>query len=336
MDLTTPRSTTSIRLMCDVARDMGIRQDDCLQGTGLTPDDIISPNAQLTLQQEIRAIENFVSLAPQKTGLGYAVGERFHVNAFGIWGFAILSSPTVRLSIETAIRFAKLSYVIAEMQLEDREEGPLLTFDLSPLPPAIHPYVLERHCYVALIFFTEYRREALKTDFRIKTTSTDPEFLDSLGKLFGMEVDSGADCDALHIPSEIIDGPLPKSDPVTLKFCLDQCRALLERSSGRLPPWSQKVRDTVVENIGRECRIDDVAAQFSITERTLRRRLKDEGTSFREVYNDARLTIAQQLLQTTGLTVETVSWRVGYAEPASFVRAFSRKFGVTPGTQRRT
>lgn len=321
--------------MCDVAEELGVGRSDCLQSTGLTPDDIASPDAQLTLDQEIRAIENFVAHAPQKTGLGYAVGERFHVNAFGIWGFAILSSPTVRSSIQTAIKFAKLSYVIAEMQLEDRDEGPLLTFDMSPLPPAIHPYVLERHCYVALIFFTEYRRERLKNDFRIKTTSTDPEFVESLCKLFQMEVDIGADCDALQIPSEIIDGPLPKSDPVTLKFCLDQCRELLEQISGRLPPWSQKVRDAVVENIGRECRIDDVAAELSINERTLRRRLSDEGTSFREVYNDARLTIAQQLLQTAGLTVETVSWRVGYAEPASFVRAFSRKFGVTPGTQRK-
>ncbi|MEX0339204.1 MAG: AraC family transcriptional regulator ligand-binding domain-containing protein [Arenibacterium sp.] len=321
--------------MCDVAGEMGIGQRDCLKGTGLAPEDISNPDTRLTLDQEIKAIENFVANAPRKTGLGYAVGERFHVNAFGIWGFAILSSPTVRASIETAIKFAKLSYVIAEMQLEDRAEGPLLTFDLSPLPKSIHPYVLERHCYVALIFFTVYRRERLKTDFRIKTTSTDPSFVASLKHLFRMDVDSGADCDALHIPSEIIDGPLPKSDPVTLKFCLDQCRDLLEQISGRLPPWSQKVRDAVVENIGRECRIEDVAAGLSVTERTLRRRLTDEGTSFRDVYTDARLTIAQQLLQTAGLTVETVSWRVGYAEPASFVRAFSRKYGVTPGSIRR-
>jgi len=119
MDRSTPRSTTSIRLMCDVAGEMGIGQRECLQGTGLTPEDVANPDVQLTLDQEIRAIENFAAHAPQKTGLGYAVGERFHVNAFGIWGFAILSSPTVRTSIETAIKFAKLSYVIAEMRLED-------------------------------------------------------------------------------------------------------------------------------------------------------------------------------------------------------------------------
>lgn len=73
-----------------------------------------------------------------------------------------------------------------------------------------------------------------------------------------------------------------------------------------------------------------------MTERTLRRRLTDEGTSFRELYTDARMTIAHELLASAGLNVETLSWRVGYAEPASFARAFTRAFGQTPGEVRRT
>jgi AraC-like DNA-binding protein len=149
-----------------------------------------------------------------------------------------------------------------------------------------------------------------------------------------MTVAEGSDHDALFFPANLIDGPLQKFDPVTLKFCLDQCRELLEEIGGQLPPWSGKVRDLVLEDIGNERKIDVIASALSVTARTLRRRLADEGTTFRQVYTDARLTIAQQLLETAGMTVESVSWRVGYSEPASFVRAFSRKFGVTPGSVR--
>jgi len=37
------------------------------------------------------------------------------------------------------------------------------------------------------------------------------------------------------IPMELLDAPLPESDPVSLKYCLDQCKALLEEREGILP-----------------------------------------------------------------------------------------------------
>lgn len=130
--------------------------------------------------------------------------------------------------------------------------------------------------------------------------------------------------------------PLPESDPVSLKYCLDQCKALLEEREGALPQWSQKVREAVIDEIGKEQKIESVAEVLSVTERTLRRRLTDEGTSFRELYTDARMAIAWELLASAGLNVETVAWRVGYSEPASFARAFAKRYGQTPGEVRRS
>ena len=104
---------------------------------------------------------------------------------------------------------------------------------------------------------------------------------------------------------------------------------------GTLPQWSQQVRDAIVDSIGSEQSIENIASKLAVTERTLRRRLSEEGASFRELYIDARMAIAHELLASAGLNVETVSWRVGYAEPASFARAFSKKFGKTPGDVRR-
>lgn len=320
--------------MCEVADEMGLDVGACLLGTGLAESDLTDATVRLTLRQEIKAIENFVSLAPRRAGIGVEVGKRFHVNAFGIWGFAILTSPTVRASIETAIEFTKLSFVIADMFLEEAGEEYRLRFDMSALPDAIRAYVLERHCYIALLFFGEYLQEWQYEEFRIETTLDDLTYSAQLAEILKIDVTAGSESDALCFPASIIDGPLKKFDPVTLKFCLDQCRDLLEDLDGSLPPWSSKIRDMVLEDIGKECKIEEMASRLSITDRTLRRRLADEGTTFREVYTNARLTIAQQLLKTAGLTVETVSWRVGYSEPASFVRAFSRKFGVTPGSVR--
>lgn len=280
------------------------------------------------------AIENFVRLAPQQVGLGLTVGRRLHLGTFGIWGFALLTSPTVGAAAETAVRFANLSFVIADITLRIDQSEARLEFDMSGLPPAIHRFVLERHCHVTKTFFRDFMKEEEFADFTIRSRLSDPGYADELSDLLKIRVEAGANCDAFVFPAAMLDQPLPKSDPLTQQYCIDQCKALLERTTGSLPSWSLKVRDALVERIGADPKIDQIAAQLNVTERTLRRRLKDEGTTYRHIYTDARLALAQQLLEQAGLTVETVSWRVGYAEPAAFVRAFSRKFGVTPGSVR--
>lgn len=314
---------------------MGLDKASCLKDTGVSEEDLHKPDTQVTLGQELIAIENFVALSPCEAGLGVAVGKRLHVGAFGVWGFAILTSPTVRAGIETAIEYAKLSLAIADMKLEENPAELRLVFDMSSLPESIHAYILERHCYVAITFFREFLKEQQFSEFHIETTLDNKSYAEQLAKISNIDVAAGSDVNALIIPSAIVDRPVPKSDPVTQKFCIDQCKNLLERINGAIPPWSRKVRDAVLESISTEQKIDDIAAKLSVTDRTLRRRLSEEGTNFRQVYTDARLTLAHELLQTARLSVEAVSWRVGYSEPASFVRAFSKRFGATPGEIRK-
>ena len=77
--------------------------------------------------------------------------------------------------------------------------------------------------------------------------------------------------------------------------------------------------------------MQSVAQNLGTSERTLTRRLSDEGTTFRALLLKARLAVARELLTTTTLSVSNVAWRAGYAEPSSFIRAFKKEYGVAPG-----
>ena len=206
---------------------------------------------------------------------------------------------------------------------------------MSGLPLPVRYFVLERHAHVTMMFFRELIQKLEFNDFQIETSLSDETYAEALSSQIGVQVIAGSDRDALVFDSSWLEQCLPKSDPVTLKYCLDQCDRLAESLQSKQPPWSQKVQDAVMEQIDVEQKIDLIAKKLSVTERTLRRRLSDEGTNFRDIYTNTRLAIANQLLETAGLTVDTVSWRVGYSEPASFVRAFSKKYGRTPGEVRR-
>jgi AraC-like DNA-binding protein len=72
-----------------------------------------------------------------------------------------------------------------------------------------------------------------------------------------------------------------------------------------------------------------------MTPRTLIRRLKQRGTSYRALLDQARTGCAEQLLQRAHLTVADVGMRLGYSDPANFGRAFRKIKGVTPAAWRR-
>lgn len=80
--------------------------------------------------------------------------------------------------------------------------------------------------------------------------------------------------------------------------------------------------------------LDAVAAQLSISPQTLRRRLAEEGASFRQHKDDLRRDIAIEALTEGGETVEDIAERLGYADPSAFHRAFKRWTGTSPGSYR--
>ncbi|MEJ2410494.1 MAG: AraC family transcriptional regulator ligand-binding domain-containing protein [Novosphingobium sp.] len=74
-----------------------------------------------------------------------------------------------------------------------------------------------------------------------------------------------------------------------------------------------------------------VAAELKLSERSLRRRLTEEGTSFRELLQDARKERAQTILAKPGMSLAVAAEQLGYSDTAAFSRAFKEWTGVSPG-----
>jgi AraC-like DNA-binding protein len=85
---------------------------------------------------------------------------------------------------------------------------------------------------------------------------------------------------------------------------------------------------------GRAPDMERIAKELATTSRSLRRRLKEEGTSFRVLVDEVRETLAEQLLSTAGLSVDAVGERLGFANTAGFISAFKRWKGASPGVWR--
>ncbi len=81
--------------------------------------------------------------------------------------------------------------------------------------------------------------------------------------------------------------------------------------------------------------ITDIASQFGMHERTLSRRLLEEGTTFRNELKDIRYEVARQLLADTTIPLSQAATALGYADPTAFSRAFKQWSGNSPAEWRR-
>jgi AraC-like DNA-binding protein len=81
--------------------------------------------------------------------------------------------------------------------------------------------------------------------------------------------------------------------------------------------------------------LDEAARELGLSERTLHRRLRDEGSSFRAVKDGLRRSLALAAIEQTTKPIAEIAADLGYSEPSAFFRAFHGWTGEAPSAHRR-
>ena len=77
-----------------------------------------------------------------------------------------------------------------------------------------------------------------------------------------------------------------------------------------------------------------VARTLGHSQRTLARKLADEGTTYEQVLDDLRQSLALQYIKEHGVSLSQVAWLLGYEGSTSFNHAFKRWTGQSPSAAR--
>jgi AraC-like DNA-binding protein len=96
-----------------------------------------------------------------------------------------------------------------------------------------------------------------------------------------------------------------------------------------------KVREALLVNLARPTSFELVARHLSMSTRTLRRKLSEEGISFRTLLDDLRMQVAIKYLRDTELTTEAIAEALGFSDASSFPHAFRRWTKGAPQDYRR-
>jgi AraC-like DNA-binding protein len=153
-------------------------------------------------------------------------------------------------------------------------------------------------------------------------------------EFFGLEPRWGSARTELSAEPSILRLTLVKSDPQLSTLLSHNAEALLASHSD-LDDIGSEVRRAVGESLeAGEPTLATVAKRLALSERTLKRRLHEQGLTFAGLLSDVRKQRATLYLDDPKLTVSEVGFLVGYSEPSAFHRAFRRWTGKTPQAYR--
>ncbi|MEC3957649.1 AraC family transcriptional regulator [Nocardia sp. CDC153] len=314
--------------MTQLAEERGMRAGDCLAGAGLSPSAVTDANAEVTARQELAVVRNLLARFGDEPGLGVEAGSRYHISLYGPWGLALLASRTLRDAVEVALRYVELAFAFGQLSFVEVGGEGVLRFDDHEVPEDVRAFLAER----VMTGIQMIGRELFSVGVPVRRLSfrhEPPADTARYRSVFGLEPCFGAVAHELVFDAAYLDVPLPQANEWARRNCEQMCRDLLARRHAR-SGVAGAVRDLLVRNPGEIPDQSEVAAELFVSPRTLSRRLHDEGTSFRALLDEVRQALSEEMLDHTGMTTEQVAARLGYAEAASFIRAFRRWKGCPP------
>ncbi len=155
--------------------------------------------------------------------------------------------------------------------------------------------------------------------------------------LFGCPISFRAVENGFELRMEDFDRPVVAAQPGLLQVLERQADQLLERLPGPAPSLVGRVRAAIVKDLrSGGTTVAQVARTLGFGERTLRRRLDEEGSSYNEVLSELRMELANRYLEDLRLAIDEVAFLLGYSDRSTFIRAFRQWTGQTPAQFRKT
>jgi AraC-like DNA-binding protein len=323
-------SATKIAAVVDALAAEGVSVAETLQGTGISHDSLNSPTTRVALDQIIECYHNATRLT-RDPDFALHLGLKVHVAAYGMYGFALLSGTDFRKIMQAAMRYHRLVAPLAEIAF--REDGERASWSMSPVT---HPRIDAKmyRFLVELQIGTHWSlmRDVMGQSFapqEVAVTFGPPGDIEAYEAAFGCPVQFNSAHNRLVFDSACLNGRPEHGNEITYSSVVRLCESLLaelERRAGA----AGKVREILLVNLMRPTSFETVASRLHMTTRTLRRKLDDEGTSFRKLVSELRMEMAVKYLRDTELTIDDIAYSLGFSEAAIFRRAFRRWTHRTP------
>lgn len=322
------------RLAAGRARKAGLRLEPLLSGVGLTVDQINDPEHRITVRDQVAFLEA-AAKALNDDFLGLNLAEEFDLRDLGLLYYVMASSDTLGDALRRASRYSRITN--EAIVLEYREAGePTLRLIYSGIPRHTDQQQIE-FCVVAMVRISCALSGRQFLPKRVSMSHVRSKGFSKFARFLGKEIEFGSDIDEIGFPTGSTDWALAGADPRLNKILLKTCEESLSRRKSKLGTLRSTVENAIAPLLPHgQAHLDVIAGKLGMSKRTLLRRLSEEGTTFIDILQKLRTSLAIRYLKEDGMSISRVAWLLGFEETSSFSHAFRRWTGESPREFRRT
>jgi AraC-like DNA-binding protein len=320
----------------DAARVVDVPARELCRQAGIDVEQLADPIARVPLH----LLAKVYDLAAERAGddaLGLHVGERTGPGVVDLVDYAFISRPTLAKAYDDLHVLVAPLYPEAEVSLAEREGVAVFGYRMEAADAPHHRHRCE--ALVTSVFKLAQRAVATRKPLlRVAFQHPKPPDVAEHQRIFAAPVHFDWPANELVFDAHWLRVPLSTAD-ANLATVLDRH---LQDLVTRLPAsqtyrrFSYDVRRRVLETFRSGATgLPALAKSLGVSERTLQRRLSEEGTSLQALVDEVRAELSLTLLGDSDLSLAEVADRLGYASLGAFSRAFRRWRGVSPAAHRK-
>jgi len=313
-----------------LAGERGIRREALLAGTGVTAALLETPDARTTPAQYGRFSSNALRLTGDE-GLGYEMGLRSQLTKHGFLGYGLMSCATLREAVELICRYQRARTPFFNVRLTVEQGSAIIDVEEALALGRLRRFGVDGFLVEVGTLLGSLLSEPLP-GLELWFDYPEPRYYSRYRRRLPTLRFARA-ANQIRFPAELLGRRLATANPVTAQLMIEECERELA-----LVGYSQdllgQVRALLVMQPGGYPDLSALCTQLHMSGRSLKRKLRQKGTCYMELRDQARCRDGQRLLRSRTLSIEEIATRLGYSDPANFSRAYRRWTGESPSTTR--
>jgi AraC-like DNA-binding protein len=316
----------------EVAYDAGFDVRPYLARHGIDVELIENSRGLLSYQAMSNCLDD-IARSEQCADFGFELGRRQKPLQFGMISQVLQFAPTVGEAIRIFLRYRDLYSQSSHWDLSVED-------DVARLKRRDFGANARRSAQVTMLSVTrgfEAIRSMMGADWTpigIYLSTGEVAYSDTMRRFFGSPVFFNSEHDEIAFDAVDLQRPVPTGNAEILKALTNHFDRLFPELNRRGPVSAQVQKQIRIGLETGECDLDVVARYFGMHPRTLQRALAAEGSTFRALMQETRMSIAAQSVETSRVQLSEVAMSVGYSHSSSFSRAYKRVQGKSPREDR--
>jgi AraC-like DNA-binding protein len=322
------------RLIWDALPTYDLDPAAVFEAAGLDSSKLSDPSARYPFR-EMSRLWRVAGERSEDACFGLTVADQWHPTTWHGLGFAWLASGTLHEGLRRLVRYSAVLSTAAEIRVVSAED--VLAVHINPQPgleDELTPFVLDAAA-ANLVHMCRVSAGDHFVPMSVALPHPGAGCRRRRQEYFRAPIEYAAERTTVEIDRSVAERPLPSANAELAHANESVVRQYLAQLSAA--PTVMRVKVQLIDSLSSGApSAKTVAAQLNMSERTLQRRLQDEGTTFQALLAETRHEFAVRLMRDDELTLTDVTYLLGFAEVSSFSRSFRRWTGMSPREWRRS